>query len=97
MFSCEVSHDSQVSIDRQWILTKSSGNGNIEEKIPSSSRQTVDSEGTLTMEGVNSLDIGSYTCRVISVGGNDSQTLFLQILGKIFYLHLKNYIVYLCH
>lgn len=47
---------------------------------PSSSRITVESDGTLVISQTWSGDIGDYTCEVISFGGNDSRMARLEVM-----------------
>jgi len=46
----------------------------------SSSRITVEKDGTLLISQTWSGDIGDYTCEVISSGGNDSRMARLEVM-----------------
>ncbi|XP_036427826.1 protein sidekick-2 [Colossoma macropomum] len=71
--TCGVTHDPSVSVrfvwekDGQVINTKS---------LP---RLRLDANGTLHISQTWSGDIGTYTCRVTSVGGNDSRSAHLRV------------------
>uniref|UniRef100_A0A8D0G947 Sidekick cell adhesion molecule 1 n=1 Tax=Sphenodon punctatus TaxID=8508 RepID=A0A8D0G947_SPHPU len=71
---CEATHDPRISIRYVWkkdsvIINPSS-----------SSRLTVEKDGTLLISQTWSGDIGDYTCEVISLGGNDSRTARLEVI-----------------
>lgn len=42
-------------------------------------RMRLDADGTLHISQTWSGDIGTYTCRVTSVGGNDSRSAYLRV------------------
>ncbi|KFV20620.1 Protein sidekick-1, partial [Tauraco erythrolophus] len=71
---CEATHDPRISIRYVWkkdsvIINPSS-----------SSRITVEKDGTLLISQTWSGDIGDYTCEVISFGGNDSRMARLEVI-----------------
>ncbi|KAK3090478.1 hypothetical protein FSP39_012184 [Pinctada imbricata] len=74
---CGVSSDSNVQVTWMWYRYDSS-NGPRQD-ITSSARHTISAEGTLTISGVYNIDIGRYECFVVSLGGNDSRTAYLQV------------------
>ncbi|KAL0196999.1 hypothetical protein M9458_005539, partial [Cirrhinus mrigala] len=47
--------------------------------VKSSPRLRLDSNGTLHITQTWSGDIGTYTCKVTSVGGNDSRNAHLRV------------------
>lgn len=47
--------------------------------VQSSPRMRLDADGTLHISQTWSGDIGTYTCRVTSVGGNDSRSAHLRV------------------
>ncbi|XP_078319648.1 protein sidekick-like isoform X2 [Crassostrea virginica] len=75
---CGVSKDPNVDVKWHWYLTQSDPPSTVE--VTNSPRHTVSSvDGTLTITGVFNVDIGWYKCQVISKGGNDSSSAFLQV------------------
>uniref|UniRef100_U3IAM3 Sidekick cell adhesion molecule 1 n=1 Tax=Anas platyrhynchos platyrhynchos TaxID=8840 RepID=U3IAM3_ANAPP len=71
---CDATHDPRISIRYVWkkdsvIINPSS-----------SSRITVEKDGTLLISQTWSGDIGDYTCEVISFGGNDSRMARLEVI-----------------
>lgn len=50
--------------------------------VKSSPRLRVDANGTLHISQTWSGDIGTYTCRVTSVGGNDSRSAYLRVRSR---------------
>ncbi|KAK4813575.1 hypothetical protein QYF61_011804 [Mycteria americana] len=71
---CEATHDPRISIRYVW---KKDG---VVINPSSSSRITVEKDGTLLISQTWSGDIGDYTCEVISFGGNDSRTARLEVI-----------------
>lgn len=47
--------------------------------VQSIARMRLDADGTLHISQTWSGDIGTYTCRVTSVGGNDSRSAHLRV------------------
>uniref|UniRef100_A0A3Q3GC25 Sidekick cell adhesion molecule 2a n=1 Tax=Labrus bergylta TaxID=56723 RepID=A0A3Q3GC25_9LABR len=66
VMTCGVTHDPSVTIRYVWEKSSSVIDVN------SSPRLRLDPDGTLHISQTWSGDIGTYTCRVTSVGGNDS-------------------------
>ncbi|XP_062359287.1 protein sidekick-1 [Cinclus cinclus] len=71
---CEATHDPRISIRYLWKKDSAVINPS------SSSRITVEEDGTLLISQTWSGDIGDYTCEVISSGGNDSRTARLEVI-----------------
>uniref|UniRef100_A0A3Q2XUG2 Sidekick cell adhesion molecule 2 n=1 Tax=Hippocampus comes TaxID=109280 RepID=A0A3Q2XUG2_HIPCM len=73
VMACGVTHDPSVSISYVWEKSGSALDVN------ASPRLRLDAEGTLHISQTWSGDIGTYTCRVASVGGNDSHSAHLRV------------------
>ncbi|XP_068119236.1 protein sidekick-2 isoform X4 [Hyperolius riggenbachi] len=71
--SCGVSHDPSVAIRYIW---EKDGAPLSVENLP---RIQMDKNGTLHISQTWSGDIGTYTCRILSVGGNDSRSAHLRV------------------
>ncbi|XP_064009715.1 protein sidekick-1 isoform X2 [Pogoniulus pusillus] len=71
---CEATHDPRISIRYLWKKDSVVINPS------SSSRITVEKDGTLFISQTWSGDIGDYTCEVISFGGNDSRMARLEVI-----------------
>ncbi|XP_037400646.1 protein sidekick-2 isoform X1 [Pygocentrus nattereri] len=71
--SCGVTHDPSVTVRHIWEK------GGLAIDVKSSPRLRVDPNGTLHISQTWSGDIGTYTCRVTSVGGNDSRSAYLRV------------------
>ncbi|XP_076856634.1 protein sidekick-2 isoform X2 [Brachyhypopomus gauderio] len=71
--TCGVTHDPDVSIRFVWEKDGQIINPK------SSPRLRLDINGTLHISQTWSGDIGTYTCRVTSVGGNDSRSAHLRV------------------
>ncbi|XP_052333987.1 protein sidekick-2 isoform X7 [Oncorhynchus keta] len=71
--TCGVTHDPSVTVRYVWEKEGSVINA---QSIP---RIRLDSDGTLHISQTWSGDIGTYTCRVTSVGGNDSRSAHLRV------------------
>uniref|UniRef100_A0A663F5Z6 Sidekick cell adhesion molecule 1 n=1 Tax=Aquila chrysaetos chrysaetos TaxID=223781 RepID=A0A663F5Z6_AQUCH len=71
---CEATHDPRISIRYLWKKDSVVINPS------SSSRITVEKDGTLLISQTWSGDIGDYTCEVISFGGNDSRMARLEVI-----------------
>ncbi|XP_059387315.1 protein sidekick-2-like isoform X2 [Carassius carassius] len=71
--TCGVTHDPSVSVRFVW---EKDGQGIIPQSLP---RLRLDVNGTLHISQTWSGDIGTYTCRVTSVGGNDSRSAHLRV------------------
>uniref|UniRef100_A0A4W6E2F3 Sidekick cell adhesion molecule 2 n=1 Tax=Lates calcarifer TaxID=8187 RepID=A0A4W6E2F3_LATCA len=67
IMTCGVTHDPSVTKEGTVINVQS---------IP---RMRLDADGTLHISQTWSGDIGTYTCRVTSVGGNDSRSAHLRV------------------
>ncbi|RLW01629.1 hypothetical protein DV515_00007838, partial [Chloebia gouldiae] len=80
---CEATHDPRISIRYLWKKDSVVINPS------SSSRITVEEDGTLLISQTWSGDIGDYTCEVVSSGGNDSRTARLE------YFSIKHWSEYL--
>ncbi|XP_044531087.1 protein sidekick-2-like [Gracilinanus agilis] len=71
--TCGVTHDPSVSVRYVWekdgaILG-----------VDSTPRMRLDKNGSLHISQTWSGDIGTYTCRVLSAGGNDSRSAYLRV------------------
>uniref|UniRef100_A0A4W3KFY3 Sidekick cell adhesion molecule 2 n=1 Tax=Callorhinchus milii TaxID=7868 RepID=A0A4W3KFY3_CALMI len=73
MLTCGVTRDPNVAISYVWEKDKSVM------KLDTIPRMQLDEEGTLHISQTWSGDIGVYTCKVISVGGNDSRNAHLKV------------------
>uniref|UniRef100_A0A8C8RVJ0 Sidekick cell adhesion molecule 2 n=1 Tax=Pelusios castaneus TaxID=367368 RepID=A0A8C8RVJ0_9SAUR len=71
--SCGVTHDPSVAIRYVW---EKDGMPISVDGVP---RLRLDEEGTLHISQTWSGDIGTYTCKVLSVGGNDSRSAHLRV------------------
>uniref|UniRef100_A0A8B9F4D2 Sidekick cell adhesion molecule 1 n=1 Tax=Amazona collaria TaxID=241587 RepID=A0A8B9F4D2_9PSIT len=71
---CEATHDPRISIRYLWKKDSVVINPS------STSRITVEKDGTLLISQTWSGDIGDYTCEVISFGGNDSGMARLEVI-----------------
>ncbi|XP_046708916.1 protein sidekick-2-like isoform X2 [Silurus meridionalis] len=71
--TCGVSHDPSVTVRFLWEKDGQVINPR------SSPRLRLDTNGTLHISQTWSGDIGTYTCRVTSLGGNDSHTAHLKV------------------
>ncbi|XP_076852894.1 protein sidekick-2 isoform X2 [Brachyhypopomus gauderio] len=71
--TCGVTHDPSVAVRHMWEK------GGVAMDLTSSPRLRVDPNGTLHISQTWSGDIGTYTCRVTSVGGNDSHSAHLRV------------------
>uniref|UniRef100_A0A8C6T0U0 Sidekick cell adhesion molecule 2b n=1 Tax=Neogobius melanostomus TaxID=47308 RepID=A0A8C6T0U0_9GOBI len=73
VLTCGVTHDPSVSVRHVWEKEGSVIN------VQSIPRMKLDADGTLHISQTWSGDIGTYTCRVTSVGGNDSRSAHLRV------------------
>ncbi|KAJ8363132.1 hypothetical protein SKAU_G00119630 [Synaphobranchus kaupii] len=71
--ACGVTHDPSVTVRYVWEKEGTVLNA---QAIP---RIRMDPDGTLHISQTWSGDIGTYTCRVTSVGGNDSRSAHLRV------------------
>ncbi|XP_020658047.3 protein sidekick-1 isoform X2 [Pogona vitticeps] len=74
MLQCEAAHDPRISIRYVWKKD------NVVINPSSSSRITVEKDGTLIISQTWSGDIGDYTCEVTSFGGNDSRVARMEVI-----------------
>jgi len=73
---CGVQKDASVVVIWRWFA------GNNEISPSSDPRMSVSpADGSLTIRSVRNTDIGRYTCRVVSVAGNDSAGADLEVIG----------------
>lgn len=79
-FECGIIRDSNTLPVWEWFFYKSPDY--IENQLTSSGRYHI-IDGLLTIVGVSAQDIGKYKCHVISAGGNDSRTAYLNVIGKL--------------
>ncbi|XP_029383444.1 protein sidekick-2 isoform X2 [Echeneis naucrates] len=73
VMTCGVTHDPSVTVRHVW---EKDGTAINVQSIP---RMRLDADGTLHISQTWSGDIGTYTCRVTSVGGNDSRSAHLRV------------------
>ncbi|KAM6964645.1 protein sidekick-2 isoform 1-T1 [Tautogolabrus adspersus] len=73
IMTCGVTHDPSVTVRHIW---EKDGSVVQVQSIP---RMRLDADGTLHISQTWSGDIGTYTCRVTSVGGNDSRSAHLRV------------------
>ncbi|KAM9843028.1 protein sidekick-2 [Aulostomus maculatus] len=73
VMTCGVTHDPSVTVRYLWEKT-----GAVID-VNTSPRLRLDPDGTLHISQTWSGDIGTYTCRVTSVGGNDSHSAHLRV------------------
>uniref|UniRef100_A0AAY4BHL4 Sidekick cell adhesion molecule 2a n=1 Tax=Denticeps clupeoides TaxID=299321 RepID=A0AAY4BHL4_9TELE len=71
--SCGVTHDTSVTVRHVW----EKGGSVID--VGSTPRMRLDPDGTLHISQTWSGDIGTYSCRVTSVGGNDTRSAHLRV------------------
>ncbi|XP_066498621.1 protein sidekick-2 [Hoplias malabaricus] len=71
--SCGVTHDPSVTVRHIWEK------GGLPIDVKTSPRLRMDPNGTLHISQTWSGDIGTYTCKVTSVGGNDSRSAYLRV------------------
>ncbi|XP_042293990.1 protein sidekick-1 isoform X4 [Sceloporus undulatus] len=74
MLQCEAAHDPRISIRYVWKKD------NVVINPSSSSRVTIEKDGTLIISQTWSGDIGDYTCEVTSFGGNDSRVARMEVI-----------------
>ena len=72
---CGVEKDASVAVTWLWFVS----NVEISSSDPRMSVSSAD--GSLTIMSVRNTDIGRYTCRVISIAGNDSAAANLDVIG----------------
>ncbi|XP_054454835.1 protein sidekick-2 [Anoplopoma fimbria] len=73
VMTCGVTHDPSVTVRHVWEKEGSVIN------VLSIPRMRLEADGTLHISQTWSGDIGTYTCRVTSVGGNDSRSAHLRV------------------
>uniref|UniRef100_A0A8C9WZ90 Sidekick cell adhesion molecule 2 n=1 Tax=Sander lucioperca TaxID=283035 RepID=A0A8C9WZ90_SANLU len=73
IMTCGVTHDPSVTVRHVWEKDGSVIN------VQSIPRMRLEADGTLHISQTWSGDIGTYTCRVTSVGGNDSRSAHLRV------------------
>ncbi|KAK7939768.1 hypothetical protein WMY93_003094 [Mugilogobius chulae] len=73
VMTCGVTHDPSVTVRHVWEKSGALIDVNM------SPRLRLDPDGTLHISQTWSGDIGTYTCRVTSVGGNDSRSAHLRV------------------
>ncbi|KAG7222259.1 hypothetical protein INR49_027263 [Caranx melampygus] len=73
IMTCGVTHDPSVNVRHVWEKEGTVIN------VQSTPRIRLDADGTLHISQTWSGDIGTYTCRVTSVGGNDSRSAHLRV------------------
>uniref|UniRef100_H3CYJ4 Sidekick cell adhesion molecule 2 n=1 Tax=Tetraodon nigroviridis TaxID=99883 RepID=H3CYJ4_TETNG len=73
VMACGVAHDPSVTVRHVWEKSGTAIDVN------ASPRLRLDPDGTLHISQTWSGDIGTYTCRVTSVGGNDSRSAHLRV------------------
>ncbi|XP_011602329.2 protein sidekick-2 isoform X2 [Takifugu rubripes] len=73
VMTCGVTRDPSVTVRHVWEKSGSAIDVN------TSPRLRLDPDGTLHISQTWSGDIGTYTCRVTSVGGNDSRSAHLRV------------------
>nr|XP_028569798.1 protein sidekick-2 isoform X5 [Podarcis muralis] len=71
--TCGVTHDPRVVVRYMWEKDGVALN------VENVARMRLDSTGTLHIAQTWSGDIGTYTCRVVSAGGNDSRSAHLRV------------------
>ncbi|XP_030611677.1 protein sidekick-2 [Archocentrus centrarchus] len=73
IMNCGVTHDPSVTVRHVWEKEGAAIN------VQSIPRMRLEADGTLHISQTWSGDIGTYTCRVTSVGGNDSRSAHLRV------------------
>ncbi|KAM8836507.1 protein sidekick-2 isoform 4-T4 [Spinachia spinachia] len=73
IMTCGVTHDRSVTVRHVWEKEGSVVN------VQSVPRMRLEADGTLHISQTWSGDIGTYSCRVTSVGGNDSRSAHLRV------------------
>ena len=75
MLKCSVTSDPSVTVTWHWY------HNSVE--IPASDiRRQVDDEGSLEIKSVRNSDIGNYMCYVVSLGGNDTASADIRVIGQ---------------
>uniref|UniRef100_A0A670YH85 Sidekick cell adhesion molecule 1 n=1 Tax=Pseudonaja textilis TaxID=8673 RepID=A0A670YH85_PSETE len=74
MLQCEAAHDPRISIRYTWMKDTVIINPS------SSSRISIEKDGSLIIGQTWSGDIGDYTCEVSSSGGNDSRVARMEVI-----------------
>ncbi|XP_053380573.1 protein sidekick-2-like [Mercenaria mercenaria] len=77
-FYCGVSHDQNIQVTWKWTHRMLHTDSDL--VINSDVRRSIATDGTLTITGINNIDIGDYTCHVTSTGGNDTKTVSLTVI-----------------
>ncbi|XP_070580081.1 protein sidekick-2-like isoform X2 [Ptychodera flava] len=72
-FQCDVVHDANIAIRIIWLKDK------VEIDLDSTSRISMQPDGALEIREARSDDIGNYTCKVTSPGGDDERTARLEV------------------
>ncbi|XP_076339933.1 protein sidekick-like isoform X2 [Tachypleus tridentatus] len=72
--SCKVSHDPSIPFTTTWYVN------NRELAIHPSGRFHILKDGTLEIRHVHNTDIGTYTCSVVSPGGNETRSAKLDVI-----------------
>jgi len=73
---CKVSHDALVNVTWVWYH-------NNQTISASDRRRQIKKDGSLRITSVRNRDVGTYRCRVTSVGGNDSASAAIEIIGGL--------------
>ncbi|XP_047428889.1 protein sidekick-2 isoform X3 [Mugil cephalus] len=73
VMTCGVTHDPSVTVRHVWEKS-----GSVID-VNTSPRLRLDPDGSLHISQTWSGDIGTYTCKVTSVGGNDSRSAHLRV------------------
>ena len=81
MLPCGVSHDADIVVTWTWSF-RPVNQEQVQRITPDGQKRILGSDGTLRITGINNGDIGNYTCDVVSLGGNDSRTVTLKVVGK---------------
>ncbi|XP_020858152.1 protein sidekick-2 [Phascolarctos cinereus] len=71
--TCGVTHDPSVAVRYVWEKDGAMIS------VDSTPRMRLDKNGSLHISQTWSGDIGTYTCRVLSAGGNDSRSAYLRV------------------
>uniref|UniRef100_A0AAQ6A2M4 Sidekick cell adhesion molecule 2b n=1 Tax=Amphiprion ocellaris TaxID=80972 RepID=A0AAQ6A2M4_AMPOC len=79
IMTCGVTHDPTVTLHSRHVWEKDGSVISVQ-SIP---RMRLDVDGTLHISQTWSGDIATYTCRVTSVGGNDSRSAHLRVRSSL--------------
>ncbi|OWA50313.1 Protein sidekick [Hypsibius exemplaris] len=84
-FGCGVTKGAGVNADIQWYQ-----DGKLLDAATRTARRQVRPDGSLEIISARNSDIGTYTCRVFSANGNDSQSAKLDVIELPYAPHIRS-------